>query len=62
MKSGDVNCYHNNSDVTNRIQRFMEWRRSQNGSMVFGIEPWFQYVRQDTYMDQCTMELQSYIC
>lgn len=31
MKSGDVNCCHNDSDVTNRIQPFTEWRRSQNG-------------------------------
>jgi hypothetical protein len=62
MKSGDVNCCHNNSAVSSRIQPFTEWRQSQNGSMVFGTELWFQYVRQDMYMDQCTMELQSCIC
>lgn len=62
MKSGDVNCCHNYSDVTNRVQRFTEWRRSQNGSVVFGTELWFQYVRQGMYMEQCTAEFQSYIC
>jgi hypothetical protein len=62
MKSGDVSCCHDNSDVTNCIQPFTEWRRSKIGSILFGTELWFQYVREDMYMDQCTLELQSYFC